>query len=170
MLIARSAIVLAASLLAACASTPQQRFSESVNAARQDGQPLLVYMLYTTDSYAGDNTRPTILPMIRIGFINTGDQPIDKVDFDFEAYRNSRPVWDDQGKPFFNSVTATGPIAPGADVDMQTPNAVFVTDRLIACAKLTGIQIDFHDGTSTTVPASDVVKYQTRQLRVDCGL
>jgi hypothetical protein len=165
----RLTLVFLVASLAACASTPQQRFASEVAGAKQADQPLLVYMLYTGNNYAGDNNKPTILPYVRLGFINTGDQAIARVDFQFEAYRNSRPVWDEQGRPFLATVTATGPVAPGADLDMQTPDAVFMTDRLIACAQLIGLQVDYTDGSSATVPSNQVKAYQTHQLRVDCG-
>ena len=170
MYIQRLISCLAVAGLAACASTPASRFADSVDAAKQTGQPLVVYMLYLNRPYEGANGTPSISPEARIGFISTTNQEIDRVVFELEAYRKGHPVWDEHGKPLTNELTAMGPIASGADQDMLTQHPIWLTHEFIACAKLTGIHVDYHDGTSADVPKEEVKKYLTPQLSRNCGV
>ncbi|MGH8371585.1 MAG: hypothetical protein ACRETO_02480 [Gammaproteobacteria bacterium] len=173
--------------LAACASSPTERFAGSVKAAKQAGRPLTIYEWKYGPSWIYNDT--AIEPGIYagLGFINTADQPIKKVEFTIAAYRGKHPVLNAQGEPLVYTLAAVGPFNPDSSqlavtskplwalADSNNRSRVYRafdggSDSFMPnCFHVSGIRIEYESGTSTSVTAEQASTYFTPQVNKDCA-
>lgn len=107
-----------------------------------------------------------------VSFANTASQPIRQITFELAAYSDGyRPVLGTNGQPVIKQLIATGPFAPGAKHTLVNANVVWSIPpgNGLGCVRLSGLQIDYADGTSTTVAAENVSQYLAPQLSNKCG-
>lgn len=161
--------------LAACASTPQQRFASSIQAAQAANRPVVVYQfehvrrrVFEPAPFPSAKKFDTYVGM---SIINTAEQPIQRVVFNITDYRGGRPVLNGNGEPLNGKLVATGPFVPGSSYGIvsKTPiwSAVGVGND--GCARVTGIEVTYQDGSRVAVPAETVRSYLTPQINVNCA-
>lgn len=159
--------------LAACASTPQQRFASSIQAAQAANWPLVVYQFAHTrvaervpfrsaekfDAYVG------------VGIINSASQPIQKLVFKVADYRGNQPILSPDGRPVTGELTATGSFAPGSSFGVVSKTPIWT--KTVAsndnCPRLTGIEVVYKDGSNVEVATQNVSAYLTPQINVNCA-
>lgn len=108
-----------------------------------------------------------------VSFINDATQPIRTITFQLAAYSDDyRPVVGANGQPVIKRLVATGPFAPGAKHTLVNANVVWLVPpgNGLGCVRLNGLQIDYADGTSTTVSAENIPQYLAPQLSNKCGI
>ncbi|MHB8406474.1 MAG: hypothetical protein ACYDCJ_13765 [Gammaproteobacteria bacterium] len=171
--------------LAACASTPNERFAGNVTAAVNAQRPLVIYQFlsaptliyyknanrYRNLAYA--NRYKIFNKFTAVSFINTAQQPIQHVTFQFAAYNDSyQPVMNQNGQPVVKNLTVHGAIAPGADRTLVNANIVWTIPpgNGLGCIRLTGIHIVYADGSSVAVAAPEVGQYLAPQISNTCGV
>lgn len=166
---------LVVALLAACASTPQQRFASSVKAAQAANRPLVIYG-FGTDYTRTGNIENFVFDNHEFGaqqglaVINTASKPIQKLAFTIEYYHKSRPALDQDGQPIAWTLIADGPLAPGSSrFVVETVPKPIVLDRLASgCPHLVGIQGEYADGSTFEVDSHNASRYLTPQINVNC--
>ncbi|HKT31228.1 MAG TPA: hypothetical protein VJS89_01890 [Gammaproteobacteria bacterium] len=168
-------IGLAVALLAACASTPQQRFASSVKAAQAANRPLVVYLFEHVRRRVFE---PVPFPSAKkfdtyvgMGIINTAAQPIQQVVFNITDYRGDHPVLNGSGDPLNGKLVAIGPFVPGRSYGIvsKTPIWSAVSVGNDGCPRVTGIEVTYQNGSRVAVPAETVRSYLTPQINVNCA-
>ena len=167
---------LAVALLAACASTPQQRFASSVKAAQNANRPVVIYGFGNWVARNGNIENgifrsPEFGARHVLAVINTAAQPIQKLAFKIEYYNKDRPALDQDGQPIAWTMIAKGPLSSGSSHVVQgyVPQRI-VQDRLASgCPRLVRIEGEFQDGTTFTVTSQQVRQYLTPQINVSCA-
>jgi hypothetical protein len=140
----RFTIGLSIAALAACASTPQQRYADDIAAAKKAGAPLLVYYVYVSHTARYE-------PQTHVDFFNIAAQPIASVDFQMEPYQMGGPVKDSDGKPLFNTVTAQGPYVQESSQEVLFKDPIWTAKTFIDCARITSMNIHFQDNSVVTL-------------------
>lgn len=164
---------LAVVLLAACASTPQQRFASSVKDAQLANRPLVVYRF--EHARVPERTADTTVrahefsTYVGVAFINTARQPIQKLILRFADYRDNRPMLISGGKPVEGTLVATGPFAADRSYGFVTKIWTTAVASNDSCPRLTGIEVTYQDGSRVAVPAETVSSYLTPQINVNCA-
>lgn len=164
---------LAVALLAACASTPQQRFASSVEAAQSAKRPLVVYRFAHTRvaERVPFRSAQKFDAYIGVAVINTAQQPIQKLVFSVADYRGNQPILSPDGKPVTGELIATGPFASGSSFAVVSKTPIWTTTVASndSCPRLTGIEVEYRDGSRVAVPAEIVRSYLTPQINVNCA-
>lgn len=166
--------------LAACASTPQQRYAGRIKAAQTAGRPLVVYGLsgaFESKPRRGTrvNSTKAISYWLKVGFINTAHEPIEKLIFrvGVENLASNKPVLGANGEPVQARLTAEGPFAPGSsNVVVGGRRAAtwpVAAAALLApgnsCMRLDGIDVVYPGGTKVVVRQQEVDAYLIPQMR-----
>lgn len=159
--------------LAACATTPQQRYASSIKAAQAANRPVVVYQFlassfsYRLRSYDNWGYQSDV----GLGFINASTRPIKSLTFVLAYDDHNHPVLGGNGKPFEDRVVADGPFPPGVSRAVisrinwpgRAPSVSF------ACPKLTGMNVTYQDGSTMNVPTAQLGEYAVPDLYLDCA-
>lgn len=108
-----------------------------------------------------------------VSFINTASQSIQQVTFKLAADSDGyRPVLGANGQPVIKQLVASGPFAPGAKQTLVNATVVWSIPpgNGLGCVLLSGIQIVYVDGSSTSVSAADIGQYLAAHLNNKCGI
>ncbi|MHB8425174.1 MAG: hypothetical protein ACYDB9_08490 [Gammaproteobacteria bacterium] len=162
-------IGLATLMFTACATvSPARRFAGSVAAAQQAHRPLVIYRLNTQTNlgyYPFYRMHGRYAAFTQVGFINTAQQPIERVVFQLSAYDGNRRVLDTHGRPLTRALIALGPFAAGHHGELVSKDPVWTSRNMInSCARLTGIRVFYADGSSVAVGAAETPRYLTPQI------
>ncbi len=165
-------IGLAVLAITACATvSPTRRFAGSVASAQHSHRPLVIYRLntLTTGYHPLYRTHSRYATFAQVSFINTAQQPIERVVFRLSAYNGTRLALNPRGRPLTQNLIALGPFATGHYGELVSKDPVWTSrSENTSCARLTGIRVFYVDGSSVAVAAPEVPRYLTPQLDPHC--
>jgi len=165
-------IGLVALAITACATvSPTRRFASSVASAQHSHRPLVIYRLnaLTTGYHPLYRTHSRYATFAQVSFINTAQQPIERVVFRLSAYNGTRLALNPRGRPLTQNLIALGPFATRHYGELVSKDPVWTSrSENTSCARLTGIRVFYADGSSVAVAAPEVPRYLTPQINPDC--
>lgn len=108
-----------------------------------------------------------------VRFVNNSAQAIQKIIFELAAYDNGyHAIHRQDGKLVVKNMVATGPFAPAVTQVLVNANTVWVipSGSGLGCVRMTGINLTYADGSTATVPESEVNRYFIASLNNSCGV
>lgn len=125
---------------------------ELIIRARKAGVPVVITDIFPDgpNSIGGVN--------VVIYFLNTSDKPIKYITYEVVPYNRVRDIVGSEiGGKRKASLRKTGPIAPNEKSRAEWKNVWY--NSTIECARLTGMNIDFMDGSTASVGPEKINEY-----------
>lgn len=175
----------AASGLGLCISLPGPSIAATTRINADVNQPLLVTQLLSGHIHiyyknrnryralAYKNRYLVFNKFTAVSFVNTGQQPIEKITFRLAAFDNGySPILNQDGQPVVKNMVASGPFAPDTTHSLVNANTVWTipSGNGLGCIRLSGIAISYADGSTSTVPEAEINHYLPARLSNNCGV
>lgn len=127
---------------------------------------MLIFIVHTDPSY----NRPGVPSTVSAGIVNTGTQAISDVKLKMEYYSEGRLVYAADGTPIEVVYDMAGAMPPGGiPVSKALGTGWNIVGALATCLRITGINIDFADGSSKTIIGDELDLYMTPAVNKHCA-